>query len=158
MDYIISITIPRDLSQAEMDRCVNIVCNGGAVDRDKASKNIPRSCVLAVARNGKTIVGVGAIKPMMRRHTADVAKLSGYPLDLATPEVGYISVHPSHRRKGLARRILDDLIRQHPGVLFATTDDTAMKKILKAAKFGGKGQEWDGSRGKLSLWVKTYTP
>jgi len=154
MDYTVSINIPKELSQTEMEQCVRLVCDGGAVDREKARKNIPHACALAVVRNGKTIVGFGAIKRIMRPHTADVARRSGYRLDPATPEVGYIAVHPKHRRKGLSGRILDALVRQHPGVLFATTDDVAMKKTLTAAQFAAKGVEWDGNRGKLSLWVR----
>lgn len=154
MDYTVSIGIPRDLSHAEMQQCVALVCDGGAVDRKKAASNIPRACVLAVARNEKAIIGLGAIKRIQRRYTADVAKKSGYPLEPATPEVGYVVVHPKHRKKGLSGRIMDALVRQHPGVLFATTDDLAMKKTLSAAKFVRKGVEWDGNRGKLSLWVR----
>lgn len=154
MDYTVSINIPKELSQAEIKRCVDLVCEGGAVDRVKAANNIPRACVLAVVRSGKTIVGFGAIKRIMRRHTLDVAKSSGYSLDPVTPEVGYIVVHPKHRRKGLSGRILNALVRQHPSVLFATTDDGAMKKTLATAKFARKGLEWDGNRGKLSLWVR----
>jgi GNAT superfamily N-acetyltransferase len=154
MLYTVKICIPSDLSHDEIEKCVSIVCDGGAVDRAKATRNIPRACALAVVRNGNIIVGFGAIKRLQRGHTADVSKRSGYPLDPLTPEVGYMAVLPTHRRKGLSRQILTALIGQHPGLLFATTDDIAMKKTLAGAKFVRKGDEWPGNRGKLSLWVR----
>ena len=154
MLYTVKICIPSDLSHEEIQQCVSIVCNGGAVDRTKATSNIPHARVLAVVRNRNIIVGFGGIKRPQRGHTADVSKRSGYPLDPLTPEVGYIAVLPTHRRKGLSRRILNALVRQHPDLLFATTDDIAMKKTLAAAEFIRKGDEWPGNRGKLSLWVR----
>jgi hypothetical protein len=152
--YAIQVCVPRDLSEDEMQQSVTIVCEGGAVDRERATKNIPRVRLLVVVRTGKTIVGVGAIKRIQRRHTSDVAKLSGYPLDPATPELGYVAVHPKYRQRGLSGRILAALDKQHPGVLFSTTDDANMKKTLIGGGFANKGHEWEGQRGMLSLWIR----
>jgi len=155
MDYTVVVCVPGDLSKSEMSQCAGLVCDGGAVDQKKVASNLPRARVLAVVRNAKTIVGLGAIKRVMRRHTSDVAKSSGYALDPAMSEIGYIAVHPEHRRKGLSGRILGALLQQRPGALFATTDDYAMKRTLACGQFVLRGHEWDGNRGKLSLWVKT---
>lgn len=152
--YAIHICVPRDLSKVEMKQCEMTICEGGAVDRGKAAKNIPRARVLVIVRCGKTIVGVGAIKRIQRRHTSDVAERSGYPLDPATPELGYVAVSPKHRHKGLSGRILAALAKQHQGPLFATTDDTYMKKTLLGVGFVNKGRTWKGQRGILSLWIR----
>jgi hypothetical protein len=152
--YTIHFCVPRNLSEVEMKQCVKTICEGGAVDREKATKNIPRARVLAVVRCGKTIVGLGAIKRIQRRHTSDVAERSGYPLDPATPELGYVVVRLKHRHKGLSGRILAALTKQHPGPLFATTDDPYMKKTLAGGGFVNKGQAWKGQRGTLSLWIR----
>jgi len=59
-EYSVSACVPGDLSDAELATCVEIVRNGGAVaiSLDK----LQNARMLAVARKGGVIVGVGSIK------------------------------------------------------------------------------------------------
>jgi len=48
-----------------------------------------------------------------------------------------------------------ECLHNQDGPLFATTDDVRMKATLGKVGFTQKGYEWDGDRGRLSLWVKS---
>jgi RimJ/RimL family protein N-acetyltransferase len=73
------------------------------------------------------------------------------------PELGYVAVDSDHQGRGLSSRIVAALLSEHAGPLFATTDNEFMKKTLAKSGFMQKGKEWNGQRGRLTLWIKeTY--
>jgi len=143
-----------NLSKSDIAVCVSIIGQGGAVDANSAKTELPSASVVVVAKRGKEIVGVGAVKRRRVHYAEARAKDSGVPLDPKTLELGYVAVDKKHRQKGLSHRIVAELLSQNEGTLFATTDCAHMKKTLAAAGFVRKGREWKGRRGQLSLWVK----
>ena len=154
-DYDVKACARGGLSANECRRCVEIVVAGGAVTVNEAK--LRAAATLVLARRGNEIVGVGTIKSTRPRYAADIAdrKKSDYAFPPETPELGYVAVDPEHQGKGLAHRIVSELLRDNPGSLFATTDHEAMKKTLATSGFERKGREWLGRRNEmLSLWIK----
>jgi len=145
---------PGDLTTAQREACVAIIRSGGAVHPKAAARELRRAAMLAIATRGDEIVGVGAIKRLRPDYAAGIAKRSRIPLDPETAELGYVAVDDKHQGQRLSPRIVAALLAKHVGPLFATTDNERMKRTLKKAGFVQKGQEWDGERGRLSLWIK----
>lgn len=153
-DYEVTACTIKDLSQAEVEACFAIIEVGEAVDVQTMKRDLPRSSVLAIARKGDQIVGVGAIKPVRKRYAAKVARNSGFPFPPETLELGYVAVDEAHRDRGLSYRIVEALLSRHVGRLFATTDAIGMKKALSKYGFEKRGTEWPGDRGMLSYWER----
>jgi RimJ/RimL family protein N-acetyltransferase len=145
---------PSDLSLEELKRCMAIIGEGEAVNLNTMRRDLPRSHVLAVARFRGEIVAVGAIKPVRKEYATGIAVKSKYPFPAETQELGYVSVDPAHRGHGLSYEIAELLISRHEGQLFATTGSPQMKKTLARAGYRQEGQEWEGAKGRLSLWVR----
>ena len=152
-NYDVKACAPDHLSLEELETCIYIIKQGGAVDPDSAEEKLPCAKVLVVARKGDDIVGVGVIKRIRRGYASRIAERSGALFDLDIPELGYVAVDYKHRRQGVSQRIVAELIRNE-GRLFATTSDDYMKKTLTKAGFTQKGHEWGGQRDQLSLWIK----
>ena len=151
-EYLVRACTPKEMSHPEFLTCLAILNAGGAVmvDLDKL-KVAPW---LAIARNGNDIVGVGAIKGVRRWYATEIAEKSSFDFPANTLELGYVAVQAAHKGKRLSHRILQALLAAEHGHLFATTDDPFMKRALATAGFIQKGNEWDGNRGCLSLWLK----
>ena len=144
-----------ELDDAALERCADILKTGGAVDTVSVEQ-LRRATKLVLARKGGEIVGVGTIKGIRKNYTARIAgaKKSGFAFPAEIPELGYVAVDPGHRQKGLAHGLLNGLLKDQAGALFATTYDPYMKKTLAAAGFAAKGKEWKGRKQMLSLWLR----
>jgi RimJ/RimL family protein N-acetyltransferase len=153
-DYTVSPISPVAMSEKERADCLAIIRSGGAVNPESSQREIPLAAVVVVARRGNEIIGVGAIKRVRRDYAAIVCGRSGEELNSNIPELGYVAIDPQHRGNHLSSRIVAELLSHHDGPLFATTDDMRMKATLARAGFVRKGHEWDGDRGRLSLWVR----
>ena len=152
--YAVQGCTPEHLTEAEMAACIAIVEKGEAVDPELAARGLARAGLLAVARKGKQVVGVGAIKRPRPGYAAKVAKRSGHEFPADTPELGYVAVDPEHRGHRLSLKIVAALLAGHQGPLFATTDCERMKTVLSKVGFLHKGNEWKGKRDQLSRWLK----
>jgi hypothetical protein len=153
-DYKVSTCAPGDLADGEFATCVAIVTDGGAVKKRFAVPGLRSARVLAVVRQGARIVGVGAIKQVRPDYAKGRARLANYEFPADTPELGYVSRHPDHKKSGLGPQIVAALLSRHQGPFWATTDSKRMKEVLTDAGFVHKGNEWPGDRGQLSLWLK----
>src|SRR5208282_2451824 len=152
--YVVAARSGMELTEADRAACVAILTEGGAVDVRTAAWELPRASVVATVRRDNILVGVGAIKRERPDYASEKAELSGFEFDPNTPELGYVAVAKEHRERGLSRRIVGALTGDYHGRLFATTDDPYMKKTLGRARFMQRGKEWDGQRGRLSLWIR----
>jgi len=152
--YLLTTCAPGDLRDADLKACVSLVSHGGAVPRRFAETGLRNASLLAVVRRGPEIVAIGAIKRVRHDYAARRAKLSGFRFPTGTPELGYVARSPAHSGHGFAARIVQALVSEHAGPLWATTDCAGMKDALGKAGFLRKGREWTGARGQLSLWLK----
>lgn len=151
--YQFESSVPSNLSESDMLRCVEIVGNGGAVTKENAKRGLERASALVVVHKDGEIVAVGAIKRALPSYVAGVSRKAGHAIVDGAQELGYVSVAPPHRGQHLSSRIVRRLRENNGGQLFGTTDDPRMKSVLTTAGFQSKGREWKGERGDLSLWV-----
>jgi GNAT superfamily N-acetyltransferase len=151
--YRFESSVPSDLSESDMMRCVEIVGNGGAVTKENAKRGLTRASALVVVRKDGDIIAVGAIKRALPSYVAGIRRKAGYAIADGAQELGYVSVAPPHRGQHLSSRIVRTLKEIKDGPLFGTTDDARMKSVLTKAGFQRKGGKWKGERGDLSLWV-----
>ncbi len=147
--------IPGDeLSKGEFVACIAIIKSGRAVNLDSAAAELLKAPLVAIARSGDTIVGVGAVKRVRKGYALAIAGYSGTVFDSGTSELGYVAVDRDHWGHRLSHRIVAALMSQRRDAMFATTDSEPMKKTLARAGFTKKGHEWRGEKGTLSLWIK----
>jgi hypothetical protein len=138
--------------QTQNSASASKLSDGGAVTI--SLEKLQKARMLALARKGGVIVGVGSIKRDRPDRAADIAHRSGFSFPKETPELGYVAIAPQHRRRGLSHKVVGALVKAMPGTLLATTDDEHMMKTLSGAGFVRRGREWPGHRGQLSLWLK----
>ena len=153
-DYDVTLCAVSDLAEADLTDCIKLVTEGNAVEPKSAMRGLPRALVVAVARKGGRIVGVGTIKPVRREYASGIAAKSGVAFSPDTPELGYVSVHPDHQGKRLSHRLVEALQSEGTKTLFATTSSDRMKATLTRAGFVRRGDEWKGRQGHLSLWMR----
>jgi GNAT superfamily N-acetyltransferase len=158
MEYSGVQTIPgKELTPEIIEQCVSVIKSGCAVDSEVAAQRLPDAVMVAILRHGQTIVGVGAIKRLRPSYARRVAQKSGFKFDPGMNELGYVAVLEDHRKKGLSSQIIDALLGQFNGPLWATTYNHLMKQSMSKRGFEHKGDEWDSetSKGKrVSLWIK----
>jgi hypothetical protein len=87
--------VPGDLSDAELATFVEIVRDGGAVaiSLDK----LQNARMLALARKGGVLAGVGTIKRDRPDRAVDIARESAFGFPNETSELGYVAVAPEQR-------------------------------------------------------------
>jgi hypothetical protein len=151
--YEVKTCVAADLSAADLDTAAALVKNGAAV-RGDTKRKLQRATELAAARCRGQVVGVGAIKVKNEDRARNVAQSSQFQFPPETPELGYVAIDDHHKDNGLSFRITAQLLRDKKSAFFATTDDKYMKSTLGKAGFSRKGQEWQGERGQLSLWIR----
>ncbi len=156
-DYAVDICTPADLSSDEIGECIALVNRGGAIQNHATIKRrLPRSHALAIVRSGGRIIAVGAIKNNEPLYADKISSRSRHSFSHDIPELGYVARDPAHRNNAFAPRIVAALVAAHPSSLWAATDREGMKAALLASGFVRRGQEWDGGRGRLSLWFRDH--
>ena len=151
--YTVKRCTPSELTLAELDACASLVKTGGAVGGDCKTK-LQNASQVVVVLHREEVVGVGAVKGVRSGYASTIAQRSGCPFAPETRELGYVSVHATHKGNGLSERIVGHLLDDGASPLFATTDDKYMMSTLMRTGFVRKGNEWPGGRGQLTLWLR----
>lgn len=146
------------LTDKELAASLTLLERGRAVNIGTAADHLPNSHFQVLATRDGEIVGVGAVKRARPHYAAKTSRSSGYQIDPAMPELGYVTVDPRHRGHHLSSRIVAALLTRAKGPLFAMTDKEEMKTVLGKNDFVRRGREWDGETGCLSLWIRHPDP
>lgn len=147
------------LSQTDLDACVALITEGGAVtDPETAREHLPHCLFVVVKRDGDQIVGVGAIKGQRPGYAGDIAskEKSGYAFDSHMHELGYVVVRESHQGNDYSKHITEELLSLFRGKpLFATTPNQRMRTTLERKGFVRQGNSWPNRKGEdLTLWIR----
>lgn len=149
-----------DLGREDQRAVAALVKEGGAIP-DSIEQILPRlarSHRVELLREPGTnrIVGAGVLKDPSTNYRCNKFAEAGVTLDgyEDAPELGYIVVAKDRERQGLGERLVRAVADPLTKGCFATTDDPTMFKKLARAGFSRRGQEWQGARGKLSLWTR----
>ncbi|MBZ6383661.1 hypothetical protein [Sphingomonas sanguinis] len=149
-----------DLGRDDQRAVAALVKEGGAIP-DTIEQILPRlarSHRVELLRDAGTsrIVGVGVLKDPSAHYRSDKFAKAGVAVDgyEDAPELGYIVVAKDRERQGLGERLVRAVADPLTQSCFATTDDPTMFRKLARAGFSRQGQDWQGARGKLSLWTR----
>jgi predicted GNAT family N-acyltransferase len=144
----------KPLSQTTVRICAEILKEGAAVDVGSAKRGLGNAKKIALAKNGKEIIAVAALKAFRPKYAAKVAQQSSATIERDTLELGYVGVRLAHRGKGLGGDVVQALLEGVNDPLFATTSSSAMAKILSGHGFTKSGKPWSGMAGRLTLWKR----
>ncbi|WP_272007810.1 hypothetical protein [Roseovarius sp. ZX-A-9] len=138
-----------------------LVKNGKAVvgTVEQILARLERTRCITVLRETNTniIVAAAALKQPASIYRVDNftkagVQISGFEV---APELGYVVVDPDMQGKKLSGRLVSVIVEKINEPTFATTDSITMHNNLARAGFNRVGDEWQGKKGKLSLWIIT---
>ena len=151
----------RDLSSDDQLSVARLVKDGGAISGtvEEITQRLMQTRHLALLRVtlNNRIVGVAALKTPTKKYRADKFAAAGVTIAAyeTALELGYVVVAEDMRGKKLSGDLCDAVAKEIRGPAFATTDSNTMKKNLQRSGFTRAGQEWQGRKGALSLWILT---
>jgi len=152
-DWTISVA-KKPLSRTAITECAEILKEGAAVDVGSAKRGLGSAKKIVLAKKGKEIIALAALKPFRPKYAATIAQHSSAAIEHDAIELGYVAVRQAYRRKGLGLDMVQRLLDGVNDPLFATTASTAMQKILSACRFTKSGKPWNGQAGRLTLWKR----
>jgi predicted GNAT family N-acyltransferase len=151
-----------ELTSDDQLSVARLVKDGGAISGtvEQITQRLMRTqhlTLLRVKLNNR-IVGVAALKTPTKQYRADKFAAASFPIAAfeTALELGYVVVAEDMRGKKLSGHLSEAIAKEIRGPAFATTDSNTMKKNLQRSGFTRAGQEWQGRKGALSLWV--FTP
>lgn len=155
----VTVKSPADCTDEEILAFAEIVLTGGEVDRDGLCQRIRSARLLGFAYEDGQIVSVAAIKQPSPIHAEHVFASSSskmnredYPF-----EYGWAVTMESHRRRGLAVKLLETLLANcEVDSIWATTrvKNAAIHRILTKDGFQQIGKAFPGRKEKLVLWIR----
>lgn len=149
---------PQLESAHRVDDFVKLVREGGAVDARSVDNKLPRADKIAFIERSAKMVAVAALKRADPDYAAKLSsdERSGYKIGGDIPELGYVAVSETYRGLHLSSRVVQTILADSSGQLFATTTNQKMKSILATNGFRWVGKPWQGKQAeeKLSLWIR----
>lgn len=136
---------PAHLSAAEKAAFVAFVASAGEVDPGTLPGLVDRAAALVILLEGDAIVGTAAVKtPFVAHRRGEFEKAAVPQQSAAFPlELGWIVVHPNHRRQGHARTLVVAAVNAASDVgLYATTKTDQMRSILEESGFTVQGEPY----------------
>jgi predicted GNAT family N-acyltransferase len=120
---------------------------------------LKRTHSITVLRESVTnrIVAVAALKQPVSNYRRDNFTKAGVPFAgfETSRELGYVVISPDMRGKRLSGDLVKAIVEQIASPTFATTDNKIMQNNLARSGFTRVGDEWQGKKGLLSLWIIT---
>jgi hypothetical protein len=77
-----------DLTEKELAACIAVIKKGPAVDWRSALRELPLATAVVIARKGREIVGVGAIKRERQEYAAKISRDSDVPFSFGHARTG----------------------------------------------------------------------
>ncbi|MCW2337494.1 GNAT superfamily N-acetyltransferase [Sphingobium sp. B2D3A] len=136
---------PARLSPSEKEAFAAFVAAAGEVNPDTLPGLVDRAAALVMLRQGDTIIGTAAIKtPFTAHRRGEFEKATvSQQADAFPLELGWIVVHPDHRRQGHARTLVAAAVEAVPtSGLYATTKTDQMQPILEENGFIVQGEPY----------------
>jgi predicted GNAT family N-acyltransferase len=132
---------------------------GNPVDKATVPDRVKNAALLAFIWKDDDLAAISAIKKPTENYKNCVFKKAGISERSSTysRELGYVQTHTEYRRSGLSGEIVHAIIKKNGGrPVFATTENTYMKRILESNGFTKIGSEYLAKDGKglLSLFVR----
>jgi GNAT superfamily N-acetyltransferase len=121
MEETITVCLPKDLSEADLAACLQVLKEGDAVDLEFAAAELPRALRVVVVRAESVVIGVAAIKRPRPNYAAGIAKKSTFAFASDMPELGYAAVRKAYQGHNLGGRLVQEILASYgKKPLFAT--------------------------------------
>lgn len=148
-----------DLAPADQRAVAQLVKEGRAIEGtvDEILQRLRRTRMVTMIREGENgrVAGVAALKEPSRNYRLN--KFADAGVAIAgfenAPELGYVVIHADRRGQKLSGGLVELIAQQLSEPTFATTDSNTMRNNLTRSGFIRVGQDWQGHKGALSLWV-----
>lgn len=141
-----TIKSPSDCTKDELENFRNLVLEGGQVTSNGLETRIKNCQSLGFYYVDNELVGISAIKRKPKevvRRTLVKANIESE--DVPTLELGYSYTRPKFRRRGINRKLNDELLHQTTGErVYATTDNDIMREYLTTKGFKKIGDSFKG--------------
>ena len=147
---------PTDCSEEELSSFKARILEGGEVEAAGFAVRLRLARVLAFGMAGDCVAAVAALKSPLRTYRERVfAKAAVADQTTSSDlELGWIFVAPEFRLRGLAARMVVEILgRYGQATIFATSrvDNVGMHKVLEANGFGRTGVPYKSERGRQEL-------
>lgn len=135
---------PDELETIYKARFIAFVTNAGEVNPATLPGLVESAALLVMLFAEETLIGTAAVKTPFAHHRSGEFTKAQVP-DLAKRypfELGWVVMHPDHRRRGHGRTVVTEAARRAPGGTYATTKTKSMHAILKETGFHVLGQPY----------------
>ena len=154
--------LPSECTAEELADFEACVLDGGEVVSAGLDQRIRAAKLLAFVREGSLTVAVGALKRPVAQHRESVfakAVASAHPTSFPF-ELGWIYVAPDQRDKGVASKIVRQLLEGSDDAVYATarTTNQQMIKILITFGFQQDGEPFQGELSAEQLVLLVRSP
>ena len=142
---IVKTESPARLSPSEKAGFVAFVTGAGEVDPETLPGLVDRAAALVMLLDGDAIIGTAAIKTPFAAHRQGEFEKAKVPQQAAVfpLELGWIVVHPDHRRQGHAHTLVAAAVgAASDSGLYATTKTDQMRPILEENGFVVQGEPY----------------
>ena len=126
---------PRAASSSTASCGLNALSVRASISASRAISASALASILAVVRAESKILAVGAIKRERQVYAEKTARDSGDSFPPETLEVGDVAVLTGHRGHKHSGRLVEALLSQYEGRLFATTFNARIKSTLENEGF-----------------------
>jgi hypothetical protein len=158
----ITILTPREITETQFKDVQALIVEGGEVVTTNLAEYLHSARRIGTTVCDGQLACVGAIKAARANYIRNISRHSGYALEAerCIGEFGYVVTHTTFRRRGLARTLSAQLLKDFDGVLYATTrdDNPGIHTIVKENGFVNVGRKWRSTvhpDSSLMLWLKT---
>lgn len=148
-----------DVATADQYAVAQLVKDGGAIVGavDEILPRLRRTRMVTILREGDNgrVVGFAALKEPSRNYRLNKFAEAGVAIAgfENAPELGYVVIQADWRGQQLSGRLIKLIAQQLREPTFATTDNNTIRINLALSGFTRVGQDWQGNKGTLSLWV-----
>lgn len=124
---------------------IDFVHRAGEVDPATLPGLVDDAVVLVTMYEGDTLIGTAAVKRPLQGYRSKTFKKANDEKAAGEYqfEIGWVHVHPDHRRKGHGVNLVTAALGQvASGGVYATTKNDTMRKILAALGFKAVGKDY----------------
>jgi ribosomal protein S18 acetylase RimI-like enzyme len=156
-----TILTPHQMTRTQLDAVQAVIREGSEVATRNLVEYLNSARRIGFVVCDEQLACVGAIKAARLSYIRTISRKSGYALEPenCVGEFGYVVTRAAFRRRGLARALSAELLKDFVGNLYATTrdDNPGIHAIVRENGFASVGRKWPSTEhpeSALMLWVK----
>lgn len=140
---------PTQATSLEFNDIKNFMVQSGEVTMAGLENRLKKSKFLGLEYVDGVVAGVGAVKTPNRSYKERIFNSAGISQQHSQydAELGWIFTSPQYRGKGVAKKLVNELLKKYSKKIFATVreDNNTMINILKSKGFKQIGEPYGSS-------------